>query len=125
MDPLVAFVTCTAALRLPALALGCHEGQRCRDHHRWAPWLARSAWLSAGTVHPPACLPAAVPDALRALRCAVLQGNVKAVEIVEVEWQPSGNGGPPKFVEKPGTEQVRFVEILAGSIRLLVLGFRL
>ena len=29
------------------------------------------------------------------------------VEIVEVEWLPSANGGPPKFQEKPGSEQVR------------------
>lgn len=35
-------------------------------------------------------------------------GNVKALEIVEVEWLPSENGGPPKFVEKPGSEQVRW-----------------
>lgn len=35
----------------------------------------------------------------------MVQGNVKAIEIVEVEFVPQ-NSGPPKLQEKPGTEQV-------------------
>ena len=32
--------------------------------------------------------------------------HVQGLELVSVEWQPSQNGGPPKFVEVPGSEQV-------------------
>ena len=30
----------------------------------------------------------------------------QGLELVSVEWQPSENGGPPKFVEIPGSERV-------------------
>lgn len=34
------------------------------------------------------------------------QGNLKGLEIVSVEWQPATAGGPPKFVEVPGSNRV-------------------
>ena len=34
------------------------------------------------------------------------QGNLKGLEIVDVAWKPSSNGGPPKFEEVPGSERI-------------------
>jgi glutamate synthase (NADPH/NADH) len=45
-------------------------------------------------------------------------GNLKALELVSVEWQPSDNGGPPKFVEVPGSEK-----IIEADLVLLAMGF--
>ncbi|KAI7845826.1 hypothetical protein COHA_000736 [Chlorella ohadii] len=46
------------------------------------------------------------------------QGNLKGLELVSVEWQPSENGGPPKFTEIPGSERV-----IEADMVLLAMGF--
>ena len=46
------------------------------------------------------------------------QGNLKGLEIVSVEWVPSANGGPPKFVEVAGSERV-----IEADMVLLAMGF--
>ncbi|KFM26658.1 Glutamate synthase [NADH], amyloplastic [Auxenochlorella protothecoides] len=46
------------------------------------------------------------------------QGNLKGLEIVSVEWQPATAGGPPKFVEVPGSNR-----IIEADMVLLAMGF--
>ena len=45
-------------------------------------------------------------------------GNLKGVEIVSVEWEFPAGGGPPKFKEIPGSEQVFEADLV-----LLAMGF--
>ncbi|MCA9917253.1 MAG: glutamate synthase subunit beta [Anaerolineales bacterium] len=47
------------------------------------------------------------------------QGNLQALETVNVRWLPAENGGRPKLEEIPGTEQT-----WAAQLVLLALGFR-
>jgi len=45
-------------------------------------------------------------------------GAVKALRTVEVAWVPSGNGGPPKLTERPGSEREWPADLV-----LLAMGF--
>ena len=47
------------------------------------------------------------------------QGNLQALETVNVRWLPAENGGRPTLEEVPGTEQT-----WAAQLVLLALGFR-
>lgn len=44
--------------------------------------------------------------------------NTQGLEIVSVAWEPSANGGPPKFTEVPGSERV-----IEADMALLAMGF--
>lgn len=46
------------------------------------------------------------------------QGNLCGLEIVSVQWEKPSNGGPPKFVEVPGSEK-----IIEADLVLLAMGF--